>query len=161
MRSARDFDVSTKLIVTFLRDRPAAKVGHPPALFTEVFDLARATGLHVVAHAGEEGPPDYVRQALDLLHAERIDHGIRSLEDDALVERLVRDRSLLACVNSDDPAYFGGYIDDNVAALGRQFGLDTNRLALLARNGIEASFLNPAEKTSLYAEVDAWQAAQA
>jgi adenosine deaminase len=212
--SVADFGISTQLIVTFLRDRPAAEalgilreilagrhridgigldsaeVGYPPELFTEVFELARANGLHVVAHAGEEGPPEYVWQALDLLRVERIDHGIRSLEDDALVERLVRERipltvcpfsnvrlrvidtladhpilrmldlGLLVCINSDDPAYFGGYIDDNLEALDREFGLGADRLALLARNGIEASFLDPAAQASLNADVDAWLAAR-
>lgn len=213
--SEADWGISTKLIVTFLRDRPAAEalamlgeilasdfridgigldsaeVGYPPELFTEVFELARANGLHLVAHAGEEGPPAYVWQALDLLGVERVDHGIRSLEDEALLDRLVReripltvcpfsnvrlrvidtladhpivrmlDRGLLACINSDDPAYFGGYIDDNLAALDREFGLGPDRLALLARNGIEASFLDAAGKAALGAEVDAWRAAQA
>ncbi|TFD82539.1 adenosine deaminase [Cryobacterium fucosi] len=212
--SEADWGISTKLTVTFLRDRPAAEamamlgeilagdfridgigldsaeVGYPPELFTEVFELARANGLHLVAHAGEEGPPAYVWQALDLLGVERIDHGIRSLEDELLLDRLVRDRipltvcpfsnvrlrvidtladhpivrmldrGLLACINSDDPAYFGGYIDDNLAALDREFGLGPDRLALLARNGIEASFLAAAEKAALGAEVDAWRAAQ-
>ena len=212
--SQSEWGISTKLIVTFLRDRPAdealdmlteilasefridgigldsAEVGYPPELFTEVFDLARANGLHLVAHAGEEGPPAYVWQALDLLGVERVDHGIRSLEDEVLLDRLVRDRipltvcpfsnvrlrvidtladhpivrmldrGLLACINSDDPAYFGGYIDDNLAALDRQFELGPDRLALLADNGIEASFLTPAEKASLGAEVAAWRAAQ-
>ncbi|MDJ0324301.1 adenosine deaminase [Cryobacterium sp. PH31-AA6] len=212
--SEADWGISTKLIVTFLRDRPAdealamlgeilasdfridgigldsAEVGYPPELFTEVFKLARANGLHLVAHAGEEGPPAYVWQALDLLGVERVDHGIRSLEDEVLLDRLVRDRipltvcpfsnvrlrvidtladhpivrmldrGLLACINSDDPAYFGGYIDDNLAALDRQFELGPDRLALLADNGIEASFLTPAEKASLGAEVAAWRAAQ-
>jgi len=206
--------ISTKLIVTFLRDRPAAEalqllreilasgvpidgigldsaeVGYPPELFTEVFALARTHGLRLVAHAGEEGPPDYVWQALDLLGVERVDHGIRSLEDEALLDRLVRDRipltvcpfsnvrlrvidtladhpivrmldrGLLACINSDDPAYFGGYIDDNLAALDSEFDLGPARLALLARNGIEASFLTPGEKAALAAEVDAWCTAQ-
>ncbi|TFC86395.1 adenosine deaminase [Cryobacterium sinapicolor] len=212
--SVEHWGISTKLIVTFLRDRPAtealhilreiladgvpidgigldsAEVGYPPELFTEVFALARAHGLRLVAHAGEEGPPDYVWQALDLLGVERIDHGIRSLEDEVLLDRLVRDRipltvcpfsnvrlrvidtladhpivrmldrGLLACVNSDDPAYFGGYIDDNLAALDAEFSLGPDRLALLARNGIEASFLTDAEKASLAAEVDAWLSAQ-
>ena len=213
-RSETEWGISTKLIVTFLRDRPAAEalgmlteilagdaridgigldsaeVGYPPELFTKVFDLARENGLHLVAHAGEEGPPAYVWQALDLLGVQRIDHGIRSLEDDLLVDRLVReripltvcpfsnvrlrvidtladhpivrmlDRGLLACVNSDDPAYFGGYIDDNLVALEDEFALGPDRLAQLARNGIEASFLTAAEKASLGAEVDAWRAAQ-
>lgn len=217
--SAAEFGVSTKLIVTFLRDRPAAEaleilrqilagdvadgvtidgigldsaeVGYPPSLFTEVFELARANGLHVVAHAGEEGPPAYVWESLDLLKVERIDHGIRSLEDDALVERLVAERipltvcplsnvrlrvidtladhpllgmlerGLLVTVNSDDPAYFGGYVDENMAALTAEFDLDAVQLALLARNGIEASFLTAAEKAALTAEVDIWLQAQA
>ena len=212
--SVLDWGISTKLIVTFLRDRPAAEalqilreilagavpidgigldsaeVGYPPELFTEVFALARAHGLRVVAHAGEEGPPDYVWQALDLLEVERVDHGIRSLEDEALLDRLVRDRipltvcpfsnvrlrvidtladhpivrmldrGLLACINSDDPAYFGGYIDDNFAALEAQFGLGPDRLALLARNGIEASFMTSPEKAVLAGEVDVWLASQ-
>jgi len=212
--SESDFGLSTNLIVTFLRDRPAtealeilqqilagdvaiagigldsAEVGYPPSLFTEVFELARANGLHLVAHAGEEGPPAYVWDALELLHVERIDHGIRSLEDDALVERLVADRipltvcplsnvrlqvvdtladhpllgmlerGLLVTVNSDDPAYFGGYVDDNYAALTAEFGLDAAQLALLARNGIEASFLSATKKAALDAEVDVWQQAQ-
>ena len=209
-RSVDEWGISTRLIVTFLRDRPAdealrilreilaggipidgigldsAEVGYPPELFTEVFDLARAHGLRLVAHAGEEGPPDYVWQALDLLGVERVDHGIRSLEDEALLDRLVRDRipltvcpfsnvrlrvidtladhpivrmldrGLLACINSDDPAYFGGYIDDNLAALDAEFDLGPDRLALLARNGIEASFLSPAEKAALAGEVETW-----
>jgi adenosine deaminase len=216
--SSAEFGISTKLIVTFLRDRPAeealrmleeilasglasdgaihgvgldsAEQGYPPELFAEVFALAAAHGLRRVAHAGEEGPPEYVWAALDRLGVERIDHGIRSLEDAALVERLVRERvpltvcpfsnvrlrvidtlaghpivrmldlGLLACVNSDDPAYFGGYIDDNLAALDREFGLGPDRLALLARNGIEASFLTPDEKAALAAEVDTWRALQ-
>jgi adenosine deaminase len=208
--SQADFGLSTKLIVTFLRDRPAsealqilreilagdvaidgigldsAEVGYPPSLFTEVFDLARENGLHLVAHAGEEGPPAYVWEALDLLQVERIDHGIRSLEDETLVERLVADRipltvcplsnvrlrvidtlaehpllgmlerGLLVTINSDDPAYFGGYVDENIAALTAEFNLDAAQLALLARNGIEASFLSAAEKSVLNAEVDVW-----
>jgi len=212
--SSEDWGISTKLIVTFLRDRPAAEaltmlgdilasefridgigldsaeVGYPPELFTEVFELARANGLHLVAHAGEEGPPAYVWQSLDLLGVERIDHGIRSLEDEALVDRLVReripltvcpfsnvrlrvidtladhpimrmlDRGLLVCINSDDPAYFGGYIDDNLAALDLEFGLGPDGLAVLARNGIDASFLPVAEKALLRAEVDVWRQAQ-
>jgi len=83
---------------------------------------------------------------------------IDTLADHPIVRML--DRGLLACINSDDPAYFGGYIDDNLAALDRQFGLGPDRLALLAENGIEASFLTPAEKASLGAEVAAWRAAQ-
>ncbi|MDQ6709863.1 MAG: adenosine deaminase, partial [Candidatus Dormibacteraeota bacterium] len=121
----------------------SSEVGHPPSKFKQVFDVARSEGLLTVAHAGEEGPPSYIWEALDLLHARRIDHGVRCLEDDRLVDRLVADqvpltvcplsnvklrvfptlrhhnlgrmleRGLLVTINSDDPAYFGGYIDDN------------------------------------------------
>lgn len=206
--------ISSKLIITFLRDRPAAEaleilqqilagpvpidgigldsaeLGYPPELFAEVFALGKAAGLRLVAHAGEEGPPAYVWAALDLLGVERVDHGIRSLEDDALVQRLVDERmpltvcplsnvrlrvvdtiadhplprmlelGLLVTINSDDPAYFGGYIDDNLAALQEAFDLSAAERALLARNGVEASFLDPAGKAALYAEIDAWLAAQ-
>lgn len=123
----------------------SAEVGNPPSLFQGVFDTARDAGLRLVAHAGEEGPPDYVWQALDLLGVDRIDHGNRALEDAALVERLARDQTpltmcpfsnvklqvlsdisqfpltraldagLLVTINSDDPAYFGGYLDDKPA----------------------------------------------
>lgn len=212
--SEADFGVTTKLIVAFLRDRPAdealailreilagdlpidgigldsAEVGYPPSLFTAVYDLARANGLHVVAHAGEEGPPAYVWEALNLLQVERIDHGIRSLEDPLLVDRLVAeripltvcplsnvrlrvidtladhpllemiDRGLVVTVNSDDPAYFGGYVDDNLSALQETFGLDAAQRALLALNAIEASFLDATSKASLAAEVEAWLVAQ-
>lgn len=210
----RTLGISSKLIIAFLRDRPAAEalavleqvlagpvpvdgigldsaeVGYPPELFAEVFALGKANGLRLVAHAGEEGPPEYVWTALDLLGIERVDHGIRSLEDDALVRRLVAERmpltvcplsnvrlrvvdtiadhplpqmlelGLLVTVNSDDPAYFGGYIDDNLAALQEAFALSAADRALLARNGVEASFLDEAGKSALNAEIDAWLAAQ-
>lgn len=163
----------------------SAEVGHPPSTFTEVFDRAGAEGLHRVAHAGEEGPPAYVREALDLLGAERIDHGVRSLEDDELVARLVRQRTpltvcplsnvrlrviddladhplpemmrrgLLVSVNSDDPAYFGGYLDDNMAAVRESCGIDDAAAELLARNSIESSFLDPHRKRELLARIDA------
>jgi adenosine deaminase len=150
-----------------------------------VFDKARAVGLHVVAHAGEEGPPSYIWQALDQLHVERIDHGVRCLEDEVLVTRLATERipltvcplsnvrlkvvadlarhplpamlerGLLVTVNSDDPAYFGGYVDDNFAAIRDGLGLGAADLVTLARNSIEASFLDEAPKSSLLAQVDA------
>ena len=134
----------------------SSEVGHPPSKFAAVFEVARSEGLPAVAHAGEEGPPSYIWEALDLLHVARIDHGVRCLEDDALVERLrleqvpltvcpmsnvklgvfpsladhplstLLDRGLVATVNSDDPAYFGGYIADNLAA--HELGLDRPRL---------------------------------
>ncbi|MFD4467593.1 adenosine deaminase [Rhodococcus sp. NPDC058505] len=201
--SEAEHGVSTGLIAGILRDRPvpeadalltdlvgsgapllgigldSAEVGYPPSLFVDVFGRARAAGLHVVAHAGEEGPPDYIRQALDLLGVERIDHGIRCVEDDDLVDRLVRDRvpltlcplsnvrlrvvdrladhpirrmlarGLHVTVNSDDPAYFGGYVDDNLARLRADVGLTDAERERLARNSIEASFASLARKAEL------------
>lgn len=195
--------ISTGLIVAILRDHSAesamttldavlgsgadilgigldsAEVGNPPSKFVEVFAKARANGLRAVAHAGEEGPPSYIWEALDLLHAERIDHGVRCLEDDALVHRLASEQipltvcplsnvrlrvvsdlsqhplpamledGLLVTVNSDDPAYFGGYIDDNYTAL----GLPYQTLCQLAANSIQASFLDNARKSALLSEI--------
>lgn len=161
----------------------SAEVGYPPSLFRTVFQDARSSGLRAVAHAGEEGPPDYVWQALDDLGAERIDHGIRCLEDDALVARLVRDRvpltvcplsnvrlrvvgelgelplrnmldrGLLVTLNSDDPAYFGGYLDQNVEACVSAFGLDYAELTALCANSIEASFASDARRAQLGREL--------
>jgi len=168
----------------------SSEVGFPPAAFARVFERARGLGLHVVAHAGEEGPPAYVTDALDLLHVERVDHGVRSLEDDALVARLVAERvpltvcplsnlrlavvsdlaehplprmleaGLLVTVNSDDPAYFGGYVGDNYQALRDVLGLDDDALALLAENSVEASFADAGRKAELVAEVRAWREAR-
>ena len=150
----------------------SSEVGHPPSKFTRVFDRAREAGLLTVAHAGEEGPPEYIRDALDLLKVRRIDHGIRCLEDPALVERLVNeqipltvcplsnvklrvfdrleqhnlaklmDAGLCVTVNSDDPAYFGGYIGENFLQVRQALQLDVNRLQTLARNAFKASFLS-------------------
>lgn len=150
----------------------SSEVGHPPADFTRVFNMAREEGLHLVAHAGEEGPPDYVWQALDVLGVERIDHGVRSIEDEALVRRLVADQiPLTTCplsnlrlkvvddladhplrtmlkaglnvsINSDDPAYFGGYVADNYEAIQSALNLDRNEIVDLARNSLRSSFLN-------------------
>ena len=149
----------------------SSEVGHPPSRFTRVFDRAREAGLLTVAHAGEEGPPEYIREALDLLKVCRIDHGVRCLEDPELVERLadeqvpltvcplsnvklrvfdtlkqhnlakLLDAGLCVTVNSDDPAYFGGYIGDNFLQVQQALGLDTNQLQTLARNAFTASFL--------------------
>jgi len=156
----------------------------PPELFEKAFARARELGLHAVAHAGEEGPPEYVTSALDVLGAERIDHGVRSLEDSDLVARLKREQipltvcpmsnvalrvvdemsdhplpsmieaGLLTCVNSDDPAYFGGYIGDNLRAVQDVFDFDEETLADLARNSIVASFLADEEKRALLDEVE-------
>ena len=154
----------------------SAEVGYPPGDFARVFDDARALGLHTVAHAGEEGPPEYVWQALDLLGVERVDHGIRSVEDPALLRRLAADRTpLTVCplsnvrlrcveaiashpiptlldagvhvtVNSDDPAYFGGYIADNYLALAEGLGLGHDTLAALAANSLTACLDRPYQR---------------
>jgi adenosine deaminase len=157
----------------------SAEVGYPPSLFRSVFTTARDGGLRAVAHAGEEGPPEYIWQALDELGAERIDHGLRCLEDDALVSRLVNDRipltlcplsnvrlrvvdtlsdlplrhmldrGLLVTLNSDDPAYFGGYFDDILAACIQSFGLTSEQVRMLARNSIDAAFLGEGRRSEL------------
>jgi adenosine deaminase len=167
----------------------STEVGYPPALFEQVYQLAAAEGLRLVAHAGEEGGPDYVREALDLLHVERVDHGVRSMEDPRLVAELrdqqialtvcplsnvalrvvdtlgdhvlpgMLEAGLLACVNSDDPAFFGGYVDANLAAVRDAFGFEPDQLAELARNSFEACFAADADKQRWTAEVDAWLAA--
>jgi adenine deaminase len=156
--------------------------GNPPAKFQNVFAKARAEGLRSVAHAGEEGPAHYVRDALDLLGAERIDHGVRCAEDPELVKRLadagvpltmcplsnlklrvydrledhnlkvLLDRGLRVTINSDDPAYFGGYVARNYAETARALGLGRGELARLARHSIEASFLSDPDKKRLAAQ---------
>ncbi len=205
---AAKLGISAKLILCFLRDLPAedamatleealaykdwvvavgldsAELGHPPAGFREVFDRARAEGLLTVAHAGEEGPPEYVRQALDLLRVARIDHGNRVLEDPALTARLAREgvpltlcplsnlklkmvedltvhplkemlaKGLRVTVNSDDPAYFGGYVNANYRAISDALDLGEADLARLARNSFEAAFLDEREKQALLARLD-------
>ncbi|MEU6170319.1 adenosine deaminase [Streptantibioticus parmotrematis] len=207
--SEERYGVSTALIMCFLRDESAdsalatleaatpyldrvigvgldsAEVGNPPEKFREVYDRAAALGLRRVAHAGEEGPPQYVTQALDLLGVERVDHGLRSLEDPELVARLVRDRipltvcplsnvrlravdrledhplprmlaaGLLVTVNSDDPAYFGGYADDNFTAVRDALGLDDETLRDLAANSFRAAFLDDARRRSYLEQVAA------
>lgn len=201
------FGITYRLIMCFLRDQPvssamqtleharlygrrivgvgldSAEVGHPPADFTEVFETARERGYRVVAHAGEEGPPSYITEALDLLGAERIDHGVRALESPLLLERLSRDRvpltvcplsevrlhvapsmaehplrrlmdaGLFVTVNSDDPAYFGGYLTENYVAVAEELGLSLADLAALAAASFEASFLDDATKDARIAEI--------
>ncbi|MGX4692297.1 adenosine deaminase [Streptomyces sp. JNUCC 63] len=212
-RSEENHGVSTRLIMCFLRDESAesaletlraaepyldrivgvgldsAEVGHPPVKFREVYETAAALGLRRVAHAGEEGPPEYISQALDVLGVERVDHGLRCLEDPSLVDRLVRDRvpltlcplsnvrlravgtladhplpamldaGLLCTVNSDDPAYFGGYVGDNFDAVRDTLGLTEDRLRELARNSFLASFLEHDEerRRRYLAEVEAYE----
>ncbi len=149
----------------------SSEVGHPATKFVAAYDLARSEGLHLVAHAGEEGPPEYVWQALDVLGVERVDHGVRAMEDAALVARLVAERTpltvcplsnlrlrvvddmaehplprmleagLVVTVNSDDPAYFGGYIGANFGAMIESCELSRDELVTLARNSIEAAFI--------------------
>ncbi|MEU0071634.1 adenosine deaminase [Streptomyces sp. NPDC006332] len=211
--SEANHGVSTQLIMCFLRDESAesaletleaakphlhrivgigldsAEVGHPPVKFREVYQAAAALGLRRVAHAGEEGPPEYIIEALDVLGVERIDHGLRCMEDEKLVARLVRDRipltlcplsnvrlravdvlaehplpamlaaGLLCTVNSDDPAYFGGYAGDNFDAVRRTLGLGEDQLRELARNSFVASFLeHDEERRARYlAEVEAYE----
>ncbi|NMN04360.1 adenosine deaminase [Novosphingobium sp. SG919] len=167
----------------------SSEVGHPPEKFARVFAAAAAKGLKRVAHAGEEGPPAYVHEALDLLQVDRIDHGNRALEDEALVARLAAegmtltvcplsnhklcvvndladhpldrmlDLGLAATVNSDDPAYFGGYVADNYLAVARARGLSQDHLVQLARNSFTGSFL-PAEAIARHLEdIEAYAAA--
>ncbi|SDK78468.1 adenosine deaminase [Franzmannia pantelleriensis] len=204
----RELDLSTALIMAFVRDRPAedamqvleraapywemldaigldsAEHGHPPEKFVEVFERARALGIARVAHAGEEGPPAYIEQALDLLDVCRIDHGVRCLEDSALVERLreekmpltvcplsnvklkvveriedhplpqLLDAGLLLTINSDDPAYFGGGMRANFLACQRAFGWTETTLLRLARNAIEVAFMDEARRHELLARLD-------
>jgi len=159
--------------------------GHPPEKFERVFARCRELGLHVVAHAGEEGPPEYIWNALNLLKVERIDHGVRCLEDPALVQRLARERvpltvcplsnvklcvygameshrlpellsaGLCATVNSDDPAYFGGYMNDNFTATFNALPqLGAAHAYALARNSFEASFAPPEHKARWTAALD-------
>jgi adenosine deaminase len=167
----------------------SSELGHPPSKFARVFAAARDLGLKLVAHAGEEGPPGYVHEALDVLHIDRLDHGNRSLEDAALTRRLANEQMTLtvcplsnvrlcnvasidehpidrmlalglrATINSDDPAYFGGYINDNfrAAAAGRSLGRD--QLATLARNSFLGSFLDEAAKARHLARLEAYVAA--
>jgi adenosine deaminase len=208
----RALGISSKLILCFLRHLSAgdamktleealphkeaicavgldsAERGHPPAGFADVFARARDEGLHAVAHAGEEGPPAYIYEALDVLRVARIDHGVRCEEDPALCRRLAADRipltvcplsnvmlkvfpriedhnlkrlldmGLAVTVNSDDPAYFGGYIEENFAAVQRGLNLTPDDLVQLARNSFAASFLPPGDKDRWSARIAAFAA---
>ena len=203
----RAFGITSHVIMCFLRDFTAesamatletalahrdkivavgldsAEVGNPPSKFQAVFDRARAEGMLTVAHAGEEGPPSYIWEALDLLKVSRVDHGIRCMEDPALVARLARQRvpltvcplsnlrlkvvrdladhplkkmlaaGIVATCNSDDPAYFGGYVGDNFAAIVRALGLSDDETIALAQNSFEASFIDDATKNAYIAEI--------
>ena len=207
-RSQAEFGVSAKLIMCFLRDQSAksamdtleaalpyrdriiavgldsAEVGNPPSKFQGVFDRARAEGFLTVAHAGEEAPPSYVWEALDLLKVSRIDHGVRSMEDPVLVERLRRtqmpltvcplsnlrlrvvhslaqhplkkmlDAGLRATLNSDDPAYFGGYVVDNYRQIASALELAPDEIIALAKNSFLASFIDDETKRRYIEEID-------
>ncbi len=204
-----EFGITSKLILCFLRhlseedafatfkaaepylDRltgvglDSSEKGHPPSKFARAFAAARSAGMKLVAHAGEEGPPEYVWEALDILKVDRIDHGNRALEDPKLVARLVAeqmtltvcplsnlklcvvkdlkqhplkrmlDLGLRATVNSDDPAFFGGYVGDNFLAIADGLELPPEELVMLARNSFLGSFLTEAEKSKHIAAVDA------
>lgn len=161
----------------------SSEVGHPPSKFERVFAKAREAGFLIVAHAGEEGPPEYVWEALDLLRVNRIDHGVRSDEDPALLQRLIDEKmpltvcplsNLKLCVvddmaehnihrllkqgvhvtiNSDDPSYFGGYMNDNFLAVHAALNLSNDELKQLAINSFEASFIDQAEKQKWIAAI--------
>jgi adenosine deaminase len=164
----------------------SSESGHPPRKFAEVFARARREGLWAVAHAGEEGPPSYIVEALDILQVRRIDHGVRCEESPELLGRLARERvpltvcplsnvklnvfkrieqhnlkrllehGVCATVNSDDPAYFGGYVLENYLAVERGLGLSRAQLLTLARNSIEASFLADSGKQRWFAAIEAY-----
>jgi adenosine deaminase len=208
------YGITTQLIMCFLRDRSeesalatlvdalpygeriaavgldSTELGHPPRKFARVFARALAEGWKTVAHAGEEGPPEYVWEALDVLHVSRVDHGVRSLEDARLVARLHDERTpltvcplsnvklrvvdtlsdhplpqmleagLCATVNSDDPAYFGGYVGENFAAVASALDFGAPELVTLARNSFEAAFLDGPTRTAYLAQLDAVAAAE-
>jgi adenosine deaminase len=206
--AGQQLGLSSKLIMCFLRDQSAAEamttleqalpfryciagvgldsaeLGHPPENFKGVFDQARQNGFRTVAHAGEEGPPEYIWQALNLLKAERIDHGVRCIEDTGLVEYLVKEKvpltvcplsniklrifdnmrqhsfkqlldlGLCVTINSDDPAYFGGYIEDNFRVLQAAHKLNFQDIYKISRNAFNAAFLTPAQKQKYLTELD-------
>lgn len=205
----KELDISSHLLLCFLRHLSAdaamstleqalphrdailgvgldsTEVGNPPSKFASVFERARKKGFLSVAHAGEEGPPDYIWQALDVLRVSRIDHGVRCLEDRRLVERLRRDQvpltvcplsnvrlrvfdriedhnigllleaGLCVSVHSDDPAYFGAYVNDNYRAVRDAHGLGRSEILRLARNSLVGSFLDDTEKRRCLADLEA------
>lgn len=204
----RRLGISSELILCFLRHLPeedamrtleaaipyrdrfigigldSAEAGHPPEKFERVFRQAREAGLLTVAHAGEEGPADYIWQALERLEVARVDHGVRCTEDPRLVEHLrerripltvcplsnvrlrvfedmsehniaeLLDRGLCVTLNSDDPAYFGGYMEANFVAVQEVFGLDRGQLVQLSRNAVEAAFVSEVRRAELYRAID-------
>ncbi|ARP96380.1 adenosine deaminase [Bordetella genomosp. 13] len=209
LRGERELGISFRLILSFLRHLPesdalatleqarpfldrihgvgldSSERGHPPSKFRQVFAQCRELGLPVVAHAGEEGPPSYIEEALDLLQARRIDHGVRAVESEVLLDRLAREqipltvcplsnvrlkvyagleqhplrdllaRGLKVTINSDDPAYFGGYVNANFVACVRALDLGADEVTRLARNSVEASWLDAGRRGALLDEIDA------
>jgi adenosine deaminase len=210
-KARRDFGITCKLIMCFLRHLPeehafdtlahacrckehifavgldSSEAGHPPSKFGRVYAEARRHGFVPVAHAGEEGPPSYVHEAIDLLQVRRIDHGNRALEDAALVARIAREqipitlcplsnRSLQVCpdltehplkrmlaagllvtVNSDDPSYFGGYLNENFLAVQDALALTEPEIVVLVRNSFAASFLTDGEKAAALDRFEAFR----
>ncbi|MGB3221324.1 MAG: adenosine deaminase [Desulforhopalus sp.] len=210
VKGQQEYDISFGLIMCFLRHLDeddafntlrmalpykdkiigvgldSSEKGNPPSKFRRVFAKAKEEGFRLVAHAGEEGPPEYIYEALDILKVDRIDHGNTSIQDPALISRLVEEQiALTVCplsntrlcvvddmkhhplprmleagikvtVNSDDPAYFGGYLNENYEAVCDILGNDTELLAQLARNSFSASFLKTSRRDELIAEVDAY-----
>jgi len=204
----KDFGISTKLIMCFLRHlneesafktleeaQPfytqidavgldSSEIGHPPSIFERVFKKARAEGYLLVAHAGEEGPAEYVWEALNLIKVDRIDHGNHSLEDNRLVQKLVKrkmpltvcplsnlklkvvkvltehpiklmmNKGLFVTLNSDDPAYFGGYVNENYLAIQQALELTGEDIIQLAKNSFEASFLDETDKKKYISQID-------
>ena len=211
----RELGITSRLILCFLRHLSAeaametletalpwrehihavgldsAELGNPPEKFQAVFERARAEGFPAVAHAGEEGPPDYIWQALDLLKVARIDHGVQAEQDPNLMQRLAReqipltvcplsniklcvferleqhnlkrlmDAGLCVTISSDDPAYFGGYVGENFRATAAALQLDLDDLEKLARNAVDAAFLEASAKQRLHDEIGDWRARQA
>jgi len=166
----------------------SAESGNPPVKFRDVYDRAHAEGFLAVAHAGEEGPPEYIWQALDVLKVQRVDHGVKCTQDERLVDRLVAEqvpltvcpfsnvrlrvvpelrkhnfgemlrRGLVVTINSDDPSYFGGYVGDNYVGTADALGLTLDEMLRVARNSFSASFLPDAEKRRHLQAVDAYAA---
>jgi adenosine deaminase len=166
----------------------SSELGNPPVKFRDVYDRAHAEGFLAVAHAGEEGPPEYIWQALDVLKVQRVDHGVKCTQDERLVERLVAEqmpltvcpfsnvklravpelrkhnfaqmlrRGLFVTINSDDPAYFGGYVGDNYVGTAEALGLTLDEMFRVARNSFSASFLPDADKRRHLEAIDAYAA---
>jgi adenosine deaminase len=210
LSAKQDLGISSKLVMCFLRDLSeesamatldqalpykdrivavgldSSEVGNPPEKFRRVFDRARDEGFLTVAHAGEEGPPEYIWQALDVLKVSRIDHGVRCSDDLGLIARLAADgipltvcplsnvklrvfkslkhhnlkrlldHGLCVTINSDDPAYFGGYLTENFLAVQQRLNLERSDIYRLARNSFQASFLRADEKQTFLDELDSY-----